>query len=415
MKPVRFLQFSDVHLDSSLTHTKLKLTPMKREQWRRDIMRAVRRLPEVVKDKAVDVVLCPGDLWEEESVRAETATELFEILEGLGVPVVIAPGNHDYFHPLSYYDRDHFETRLGKKFPANVHVFTSKSMETLALPELGGEVVFHGSCFTENHAVGRHPAFGSRSAETGKLNIALVHGSLIDIPVFGLDTKRHEETAHFSRRDILDSGYDYVALGHYHAYSLVEDSKGYIRAAYSGVLVARGLDETRDHFVIVGEVGHGGVSPSKWERFCLDKRHIHDIEVELDAEVRSEGEIVHRIRRKLHEEGVTKDDIVYVRLKGQIHPQFERWSVDEREFDSLCWHIVVDWSSVEAGYDLESLKLGATSKKEVLGEFLNKIDQAEAEALAANDLERVEIIREARQIGLDALHGKEVRLRYEID
>lgn len=415
MKSVRFLQFSDVHLDSPLSSGRLKLPPDKRDQWRKDIMRSVRRLPEMVKEHAIEVVLCPGDLWEEESVRMETAAELFEIFEGLKIPVIIAPGNHDFFHPLSYYDRSHFESKTGKKFPSNIHVFTTKSMEKLVLPEWRSDVAFHGSCFTENHVVGIHPAFGGVGPAEGKLNIALVHGSLIDIPVFGSDSKRYEETPHFSRRDILDSRYDYVALGHYHAYSAVEDHRGNIRAAYSGVFVARGLDETRDHFVIVGELGQGGVAPTSWELIQLDERRIHDVEVEVDAEVRSEGEIVQRIRKKLQDEGVKNRDIVYVRLKGQIHPQFERWSVDEREFESICWHIVVDWGAVEPGYDLDSLRRPSASQKEVLSEFLNAMEQKEVQAQAANNPEEVAVIREARQIGLDVLHGKEVRLRYEVD
>lgn len=415
MSSLRILQFSDAHLDSPLSSTKLRLPPEKRKSMRAEIMRKIRQLPDLVKSHGVDAVLCPGDLWEDEAVKMETAAELFEVFESLRVPVVIAPGNHDYFHALSYYARGHFERKVGRPFPKNVHVFTASNIEPLTIEGWRSDVVFYGSCFTEADSVGRHPAFTGSAVDKSKINIALVHGSLIDVPLFAADLGRRDQTYSFSTKDILQSDYDYVALGHYHAYSQVEAKGGRIRAAYSGVLVSRSLDETRDHFVIIAEVEAGGVAPANWHLERVDTRRILELRVALDPEVRSVGEILRRIREAFDHEGVGREDIVYVRLQGQLATEFERYELDERELEAHCWHAVVDWSEVEPAYDLEAIRNDSASSKVLLGQFLAAMDRAEEEAQRLRDSRRLEIIREARLLGLDALHGKEIQLRYAVD
>ncbi len=413
MKPLRFLQFSDVHLDSPLGSTKLRLPPEKRKRLQSDIMQTLRKLPDLVRDAEVEVVLCPGDLWEEEAIRMETAAELFEILGSMEVPVVITPGNHDYFHPLSYYARAHFERKVGRPHPPNVHIFTSSSMEQLTLENWREDVVFHGACFIHSAVIGTHEAFVAPRIVKGKLNVALVHGSQVDSTYLAADRTRRDEAPSFSSRDILASGYDYVALGHYHAYSKVEDSHNRIRAAYSGVFLSRGLDEMRDHFVIIGQIEPGGVPLSSWELKRLDPHRIVDVEVELDPHVRTQGEIIERIRKAFEQHEVGSNDIAYVRLRGQVAPEFELFELDERLLEPYCWHVVVDWNEVERGYDIESIRHDVSMAQTVVGQFVLRME--ELEKAAAKDSNRLEIIRLARMMGLDALHGKEVRLRHALD
>jgi DNA repair exonuclease SbcCD nuclease subunit len=415
LKALRFLQFSDVHLDSPLGSTKLRLPPEKRRRLQADILQTLRRVPELVREACADVVLCPGDLWEEEAIRMESAAELFEIFASVGVPVIIAPGNHDYFHPLSYYDRAHFQRKVGRAHPPNVYIFTGTAMATLCLEHWRDDVVFHGSCFTRSTALGSHEAFIAPKVVKDKLNIALVHGSQVDSPFPAADRIRRDETPSFCSRDIVMSGYDYVALGHYHAYSKVEDGQGRIRAAYSGVFVARGLDETRDHFVIVGEVQPGGVASASWELVRVDPHRIVDIEVELDPQVRSQGEILTRILAAFEQHEVCPQDIVYVRLTGQVASEFEMFALDERPLEQHCWHAVVDWGDVERGYDVDALRHDVSAAKTVVGQFVARTDEIEATARTRRNEGELEIVRLARMIGLDALHGKEIRLRHALE
>jgi len=415
LKPLRFLQFSDAHLDSSLGSSKLNLPQNKRRELRADIMKAMHRLPGLVDQYDVEVVLCPGDLWEDEAVLAETASEVFEIFASLQVPVIIAPGNHDFYHPLSYYSREHFSDILSRTFPDNVHVFTQAEMRALELPEWRSDVTFYGLCYTAAAQEGVHPAFAVREVDPEKINVALVHGSLIDVPVFAEDKAKRNAAQSFSTDDILASPYDYVALGHYHAYSDCRGAEGRIRAAYGGIPVARGLDETEDHFIVVGEIAKGGVAPASLELVSVDPHRIMKLEVELDPTVDNPAKIVQRIREAIKTAGAGRQDIVYAALCGEVSPSFKSYQVDERDFEKDCWHIAIDWKGVAPGYDLDALRSDVAAAKTVIGQFVARLDQLEQEAEAAGDAARAELVREARIFGLDALHGKELRLRYALE
>lgn len=411
MKSLRFLQISDLHLDSTLAGSKLNLPPTKQKTIRNDIRRVVRQLPDIVKKYSVEVVLCPGDMWEEEAVRLETAIEFFETLRSIApIPVLIAPGNHDFYHPLSYYSQEYYERKSGKEYPSNLFVFSQPEITTLALPQLPG-VEFFGSCFTAFSSVGIHPAFVARQGRPDTLKVALVHGSLLDSPLQVESKQKRDSVLTFSSRDILSSAYDYIALGHYHRYEAIED-RSKIRAAYGGIPVARGLDETRAHYVLVGEIQHGGVSAESLEPICVDERRIHDLEIFLDGQAVTAGQILTTIKRELDEADVQKNDIVYARLKGKLPASYDEVDVDTSELEKLCFHIVLDWAGVEPDYDLDAMRRDVSVEKTVLGQFIREMDRLEEAAQASADFRRVKVIQEARILGLDALHGKELCARH---
>ena len=62
MPSLRFLQFSDLHLDGSLTGSRLGLPPAKRALVRRGVEAALDRAIALAVEREVDVVFCPGDL-----------------------------------------------------------------------------------------------------------------------------------------------------------------------------------------------------------------------------------------------------------------------------------------------------------------------------------------------------------------
>src|SRR5690606_24811815 len=99
-------------------------------------------------------------------------------------------------------------------------------------------------------------------------------------------------TAPFNSAELLAAGFDYTALGHYHRYSDIRDDRGMIRAAYGGIPVARGLDETGDHFVLLGEIEKGGIRPDGGlAKEYVDVRHVKKIAVEIDRSVVSAHEL----------------------------------------------------------------------------------------------------------------------------
>ncbi len=414
LKPLRFLQFSDAHLDSPLYSTRLRYPPEKRQRLRQEMMAALEKIPDLVQRHNVEVVLCPGDLWEDECVQMDTAVELFRILGSLNVPVLIAPGNHDYYHPMSYYSRDYYRDRTGHSLPEHVYIFTSAEPKSLQIPGWRNDVVFHGSCYVRNSEDGSHPSFSVSVDDPEKLHVALVHGSLLDFPNGNEEAPEAGEAVSFSTADILASPFDYVALGHYHRYQDVTDAKGRIRAAYSGIPVARGLDETRDHFILVGTVEKHGVDRSQLRHLRVDPHRILEIDGFVEGEVLTHQDLVREIVRILDDWGVTPKDIVFVRLQGLVHRNFNIREFDPTPLSGRCWHIAVDLEGLEPDYDLDAILKDAASGKTVIGQFVQRMNELEREAKESGDLERLAVVREARRIGLDVLHEKGVRLPYAL-
>ena len=106
-KPLSFLQISDVHVDSKLTHSRFSFPKNKREARITEINALVQRAMDLAKEREVEAVLIPGDLWDDESVSRESVHRLVEAFASIyPIPVFIAPGNHDFCAPLSMYSRD---------------------------------------------------------------------------------------------------------------------------------------------------------------------------------------------------------------------------------------------------------------------------------------------------------------------
>src|SRR2546422_11559592 len=100
--PLRFLQISDVHVDSKLTHSQLRWPKDKRETRLREINSLVHKAMELVLDYGIEAVLVPGDLWDDEHVSQESVHGLVEAFASIDpIAVFIAPGKHAFCATMS--------------------------------------------------------------------------------------------------------------------------------------------------------------------------------------------------------------------------------------------------------------------------------------------------------------------------
>lgn len=403
-RTLRFMQISDLHLDSSLAGGRLGLSPEKRKRINNDIARSLVRAVDMARDAEVDVILLPGDAWDDESVSMATAAQFFEVLgRAAPIPVIITPGNHDPYYVFSYHHAAYFQDQVGKPHPDNVTIFTSPSISRLQIPRLPG-VYFYGCCFTENRPRRSRILAGVNAGPEDGLHVLLLHGGQDDGVAPNPDALA---TAPFTAAELLECGFDYAALGHYHRYSDIRDSDGAIRAAYGGIPVGRGLDEMGDHYVLFGEIERGGIRPDGIVREYLDVRHIKRLQVEIDRTVVSSAELETRIETALRDAGVTPDDIVYVVLNGYTHPDLGSYTIDPEWAGRQCFHLVVDQSELSPDYG--ELDQESVSDKHVEGRFNQRMLQLLEES--GGDERRERLVRMARTIGLDALHGREVKPR----
>ena len=206
---------ADFHLDSPFAALTAEQALLRRKE-QRALLSELREAAQ-----GADLTLLSGDLLDSSLCHRETAEALEEFLNALPGEVFLAPGNHDYYAPLSPYF--HMELR------ENVHLFRNPDLTAVPLPALG--VTVWGAAFTSARSKGLLHGFSA--PKDGSRHIMVLHGD-VD-PVSG-------EYGPITEKEIAESGLSYLALGHVHGCSGLKRS-GNTCWAYPGCLMGRGFDE----------------------------------------------------------------------------------------------------------------------------------------------------------------------------
>ena len=189
-----------------------------------------------MNQNGVDLVLLAGDLFDSDTTYRETLEALSEALGAMRARVFIAPGNHDPYSAKSPY--------ATLSWPENVHVFTSKTVERVELPEL--QCAVYGAAFTAP-VQDESLLAGFRAPEDDFIHLMVLHGDI------SATESRYDP---LTKEQIKESGIDYLALGHTHQFGgfLREGQTTY---AYSGCPEGRGFDELGEKGVYMGEISKG--------------------------------------------------------------------------------------------------------------------------------------------------------------
>ncbi len=229
---VKILHAADFHLDSPFAGLTSEQARARRREGRENIA----RLANYANAGHVDLVLLAGDLFDSGEIYRQTAETLAKALGTVEGRVFIAPGNHDYWDEKGPYAQ--------VNWPENVHIFKSDALEAVELPELN--CVVHGAAFTAPECTDN--LFGGfRAEEDGRIHIMVLHGDL--------DGNAHRYNS-FSKAEVAESGLDYLALGHVHAFSGI-NRLWRTTWAYPGCPEGRGFDECGRRGILVGTVDKG--------------------------------------------------------------------------------------------------------------------------------------------------------------
>lgn len=230
----KIIHAADLHLDSPFT----ALTPELSRQRRRELRELPARLAALVKSEGAELVLLAGDLFDGEGTYRETTEALADALESMRVPVFIAPGNHDFYSARSPY--------AALPWPKNVHIFHTGTVERVVLDELA--TVVYGAAFTAPAQESSLLAdFSADEADGAYTRIMVLHGDYM-----GIEPRYNALT----RAQVVASGLDYLALGHFHSFLGVQ-REGITAFAYPGCPEGRGFDETGEKGVLCGTVTRG--------------------------------------------------------------------------------------------------------------------------------------------------------------
>jgi len=410
-----FLQLSDVHLDSRALAVGAPLTIAQRRMREQELLQAFVRALATAKQQQVDVVLIPGDLWENDTVRGDTIIRVIEACGALGdIPILITPGNRDYYSADSPYNARALQIRGLPPWPQNVFIFSSEQFVTISHP-LRSDVSFTGRAFTSEKPLETRLLKNMLPRqEDAAINILVLHGALDGY--CGADADWPGKiTGPFSAAELKAQNFTYAALGHFHEFTEVKLESGLLLGAYSGCLGGRTFDELGPRCALFGTIEPG--RPGRWsvalEPMEFDTRRL--IMVGADITGLSADDMMDEISLSIEDQdGRPECDIVYLHLEGRYSPNTDPDSVVERLRERFSQLVVYD--TTRSDYLGEKYDQRTTEWKFIgaLLELKQKIERARA----GTELDTTNgsqlsgpIVEDALYFGLDALRQKRITVR----
>ena len=268
---MRIVHAADIHLDSQLRGLE-RLGEEAASTLRRATRGAFANLVDLVRDNDADILVIAGDLydgdWNDFATGAYFVSQM-DILHQLGVPVVVASGNHDAESQIT----------RSLRLPDNVRLLSTQSAESVHFQDLG--LVVHGQGYatrdvTQNLAA----AYPKRVA--GMVNVGVLHTAVAGAP-------GHASYAPCTAAELEALQYDYFALGHVHQRQAVLE--GPHPAWFSGNLQGRHARETGPKGALVIDFDSGGpatpefrpLDVARWEDVVVDVTGLTDTDAALDA------------------------------------------------------------------------------------------------------------------------------------
>jgi exonuclease SbcD len=199
---MKFLHAADIHLDSPLAGLCAR-DDLPEGMIRHCTRRAFVAMVDLARDEDVAFVVIAGDLYDGDWKDFSTGLFFAEQMRRLGRPCFLLRGNHDARSVIT----------RNLKLPENVREFSSRTCDTILLPEI--EVALHGHSFP-NRAVPEDLSASYRDRVEGMLNIGVLHTS-------AEDPGEHETYAPCNIAALALKGYDYWALGHIHARQVLSE------------------------------------------------------------------------------------------------------------------------------------------------------------------------------------------------
>jgi DNA repair exonuclease SbcCD nuclease subunit len=165
-----------------------------------------------------DIVLLAGDSFDNHRQPIDLLERAAQILRDYNKPVVILPGNHDPLTPDSVYRRG----GLGEV--ANVSILGLNVDKAVVFPDLELEIWGHPHFDYTDMSPLANPR-----PRTTRWQLAAAHGHYVDE---ARDPNRMIGSWLIHREELLATGADYVALGHWNQCTPV--GNGEVNAHYSG-------------------------------------------------------------------------------------------------------------------------------------------------------------------------------------
>ena len=292
---LRLFHTADFHLGSPFSGLDARSSESRRREQLDIFTTAISH----AKDDGCVAILIAGDLFDCGYVDRQTVRSVFKLLGEVGIPVIIAPGNHDPMTRTGVYS--------AKDIPDNVFIFDSPEMSYMDFPRL--HLRIHGYAFDSERYTDDPLSSGEICLAPNCYNLLLAHADIYS-PI--------STYAPINLKQLESVGFDYVALGHIHKYE--EPLRlGKTLVAYPGFPIGRSFDECGFGGALTVTLSPSEAFAASAERIILsDKRYLSE---SLDVTGASgRNELVSAIKKYVADKGYGRETSLRLHLTGSVDP-----------------------------------------------------------------------------------------------
>lgn len=376
---ITVLHCSDIHLGADIPF--LKNNDIKTR--RAEIMTTFRRITEICKEKAVDLLIIAGDLFENHGIDISVVNSVKRCLADIPDTIVaICGGNHDYLSVDCPYADDDWSD--------NVYIFGGE-LQYVEFPNM--KLRLWGASFTRTY-VDTPLLDNVRVPFDSYTNILVMHGELI--------TEENQVSRYnpITLEQLGNSKMDYVALGHIHKTTPVEKVKD-TYYAYSGCPDGHDFDEQGQKGVYLGTISKGSCN---LEFLPLSKRLLTEITLDITGSY-SDQQLIGLITEHLeHTYGENYHNNLYrIILKGWTKEDYQpNCQQVQSALSEILFYVKLINHSLP-NIDLELLSKEVSLRGVFVKNMLEKIDQCYDTFEKTN-------LKKALYIGLNAFEKEVVLL-----
>lgn len=359
---MKFVHIADMHFDSPFVNlaNKENLGELRRLEQRKIFKKVI----EYIKENKIEYLFIAGDLYEHKYVKKTTIEYINNLFKEIpNTKIFITPGNHDPYIKNSYYNKF--------KWNENVKIF-NKKIEKIETEKID----FYGFGFDDFYCTDSEIE-NIEIENKNKINILIMHGTKDGASI---EEKQYNS---FKAKDVLEKGFDYVALGHIHKldYNFYENQ----RIVYPGSTASLGFDELGKHGMIVGDIDKEKIDLQFIEldetEFMIEKIDVTDIY--------SKEELIEKLNEIIFDE----NKLVEIYLIGKRNFEINIYEINKLISNEK---IIKIKNETKINYDLEKISQENTLKGIFVKKMLNKINSTQNE-------EEKEIYYKSIEIGLDSL------------
>ncbi|WP_044973477.1 DNA repair exonuclease [Ruminococcus sp. HUN007] len=369
---IKILHCADLHIGAELSFLNNKAASRQAE-----ILNTFKKITRICSGQGIELLIIAGDLFDSNHIDSAALTEVKNALAAIpDTTVVITAGNHDYFAIDSPFSDDNWSQ--------NVHIIFKK-YTVLEFPEKNLRVC--GSSFLGSYQEGCGKDI--KAPDDSMINILVYHGELV----------KDEKSGRYnpiSVKDIENSGFDYVALGHYHSATPVLKA-GMTSYSYSGTPEGNGFDESGKKGVYAGYVYKHRAELAFVETSC---RTYENVSVDISS-LTTNSKIISRIHDVLKEKyGENYAENLYrISLTGKIPDGFVPASAQIcTELSETLYYVRV-YNKTRPDIDINILAADFSLKGIFVKKMLEKISSCSSD-------EEKEQYENALYIGLKAFDGE---------